>query len=471
MSEHLRQQLVRSLPAIDKLLNTPPLLELEEQKVPRSALVMAAREVIDELRSRILSGVILSEDETRFERIVDRVRERTLLLTSSSMRRVVNATGIILHTGLGRAVLPAAACKALEVVGCGHSNLELDLETGDRGSRDTHFSGLLAALCGAESAIAVNNNAAAVMLALNTLASGKEVIVSRGQLIEIGGAFRLPEIMAWAGVRLVEVGTTNHTRLSDYEAAITDETALLLRVHTSNYRIVGFTSEVPLKDLVELGQRYNIPVMEDAGSGSLIDLTSFGLHGEPLIQDSIRAGANIVVFSGDKLVGGPQCGLIVGRREMVEAMARNPLARAIRIDKLTVAALESTLRLYLDPDRVLQTIPALRSITRPLTDITRATRRLRAGLRSIKSDKVHVQMLNGYSEVGGGSLPGKRLPTKLLAVMIDGISAMDLAKAFRQSNPPIIGRISDDKLLLDLRTVEDSELTDIVNAVKGILRS
>jgi len=471
MSEHLRQQLVRSLPAIDKLLNTPPLLELEAQQVPRNALVMAAREVIDELRLQILSSAMPSEDEIRLERIAERARERALLLMSSSLRRVVNATGIILHTGLGRAVLPETARKAVELVASGHSNLELDLETGGRGSRDAHFSGLLAALCGAESAIAVNNNAAAVMLALNTLAAGREVIVSRGQLVEIGGSFRLPEIMARAGVRLVEVGTTNHTRLSDYEAAITDETALLLRVHTSNYRIVGFTSEVPLKDLVELGRRYDIPVMEDAGSGSLIDLTSFGLHGEPLIQDSIKAGASIVTFSGDKLLGGPQCGLIVGRREMVEAMARNPLARAIRIDKLTVAALETTLKLYLEPDKILQTIPALRAIKRSLGDITRATRRLRAGVRGIKSEKLHVQVLDGFSEVGGGSLPGKRLPTKLVAIMIDGMTALDLAKAFRQSDPPIIGRISDDKLLLDLRTVEDSELPDIVKAIKGILRS
>ncbi|MGB9589170.1 MAG: L-seryl-tRNA(Sec) selenium transferase, partial [Armatimonadota bacterium] len=323
MSEHLRQQLVRSLPAVDKLLNTPPLLELEAQQVPRNALVMAAREVIDELRSQILTSAMPSEDELRLERIAEMARKRALLLISSSLRRVVNATGIILHTGLGRAVLPETARKALELVASGHSNVELDLETGGRGSRDAHFSGLLAALCGAESAIAVNNNAAAVMLALNTLAAGREVIVSRGQLIEIGGSFRLPEIMARAGVRLVEVGTTNHTRLSDYEAAITDETALLLRVHTSNYRILGFASEVPLKDLAELGRRYDIPVMEDAGSGSLIDLTSFGLHGEPLIQDSVKAGANIVTFSGDKLLGGPQCGLIVGCREMVEAMARN----------------------------------------------------------------------------------------------------------------------------------------------------
>ena len=314
----------------------------------------------------------------------------------------------------------------------------------------------------------MNNNAAAVFLALNTLANGKEILVSRGQLVEIGGSFRLPDIMLRAGAQLVEVGTTNRTRISDYEAAISDETALILRVHTSNFRIVGFTEEVPTAQLVELGQRYGLAVMDDVGSGALVDMAQFGLQGEPLVQDSIRAGADVVAFSGDKLLGGPQCGLAVGRRETIDAMAGNPIARALRIDKFTVSALESTLKLYADPEALPQTIPTFRFIARPLEDIHRAAKRLKRSITKSLPATIRLEIVDGFSEVGGGSLPGQHLPTKLLAISPAQLSASDTAKAFRMNEPPIFGRVGEERFLLDTRTVEDSEIPVIVHAARQI---
>lgn len=455
-----RHDLVRKLPSVDRLLAEPSLADLE---IPRSVIVQAVRETLDDLRSAILAGDIT---ELSTEQIAERVRELALRLAAPSLKRVVNATGIILHTGLGRAVLPIAACDALESVACGHSNLEIDAETGGRGSRQRHFNRLLANLCGAEAGFAVNNNAAAVLLALNTLAVGMEVIVSRGQLIEIGGSFRLPDIMARAGVRLVEVGTTNRTRIKDYEAAISADTALILRVHTSNFRVVGFTEEASIEELVDLGRRHGIPVMDDAGSGALIDMAQFGLRGEPVIQESIRAGADIVTFSGDKLLGGPQAGLIVGRNDLVEAMMKNPLARALRIGKLTAAALEATLKLYMDPETLTVNIPTLKAISRPIDDIERSARKIADSMAKIPG--IQVEVIDGFSEVGGGSLPGESLPTKLVALTSDSQSPLDLAKAFRVSDPPVFGRVGDDMFLLDLRTVEDSDIPAILQAADGI---
>jgi L-seryl-tRNA(Ser) seleniumtransferase len=470
MAKDTRHDMVRQLPSVDRLLGERRLKELSGG-ISRSVVVQAARQTIDALRAKILDGWTPPPEELSADRIAAEASALALKLSMPSIRRVINATGIVLHTGLGRAVLPEAARKALEAVASGHSNLEIDMDTGARGSRRTHYSRLLADLCGAEAGFAVNNNAGAVLLALNTLADGREVIVSRGQLIEIGGSFRLPDIMARAGARLVEVGTTNRTRIGDYEAAITDETALLLRAHPSNFRVVGFTEDVPIRELVPLGRRYGIPIMEDVGSGALVDMSQFGLQGEPLVQDSIKAGADVVTFSGDKLLGGPQAGLIVGRKDIVDSMAKNPLARALRVDKLTVAALESTLKLYADPETLPSAIPTLRYITRLPADIERAARRLRRLVLKQCRHRVNMQIIDGFSEVGGGSLPGERLPTRLLALSSSGISAMEIARAFRMAEPPVIGRVGEDRCLLDLRTVEDEEIPQIARAAVQIFSS
>ena len=467
MTQTSKSQVVRNLPAVDKLLNEPRLKELEGQ-VPRSLILQAARKTLDDLRARILEGSTPLPDELAISRIANQAAELAIRLAQSSMRNAINATGVILHTGLGRAVLPEAACQAVGSIACGHSTLEISLETGARESRSAHFSKLLADICGAEAALAVNNTAGAVFLALNALACGTEVIVSRGQLVEIGGSFRLPDIMARAGARLVEVGTTNRTRLSDYEAAISDDTALILRVHPSNYRIVGFTEEVPLGELVGLGRQYGIPVMDDVGSGALIDMARFGLRGETMVQDSVKAGADIITFSGDKLMGGPQAGLIVGREEILDKLASNPLARILRIDKLTVAALEATLRLYNDPESITETIPTLRFIARSLEDITRSGGKLKRLVSSAVNGKAEVKLVDGVSEVGGGSLPGESLPTKLVAISAPTINPTKTAQAFRMADPPIFGRVGEDMFLLDVRTVSDSELTAIARAAKRI---
>ncbi|MDH7482455.1 MAG: L-seryl-tRNA(Sec) selenium transferase [Armatimonadota bacterium] len=462
------KNLLRSLPSIDRLLGEPSLKELIGE-IPRPYVAEAARKTLDEIRSRIREGFTVKEEDISLERLAQDIRLRAKALANTSIRRAINATGIVLHTGLGRAVLPAAAQKALIDVASGHCNLEIDIKTGGRGKRSEHYQELLKNLTGAESALVVNNNAAAVFLALNTLACGREVIVSRGELVEIGGSFRMPDIMASAGVKLIEVGTTNRTYVSDYENAISEETGLILKVHTSNFCIVGFAKSPALSELAELGKKKGIPVMEDIGSGALIDMSRFGLKSEPTVQESIRAGADIVTFSGDKLLGGPQSGIIVGRKEFVEAMARNPLSRTFRIDKLTIAALEATLKLYVDSDTVIRNIPTLRYISRTLPEITHAANQLKAKLITSIGDNAKIEIFDGFSEVGGGSLPGQQLPTKLIAIYNADISPIDLAQKFREANPPIFGRVGDDKFLLDIRTVEDSEIDVIAQVASQIL--
>ena len=462
---------MRGLPAVDRILSQQPIRELEGQ-VPHSIVLNAARLTLDDLRARIVEGNTPTAEEMSPERIAYHVRELALCMSRPSFRRVINATGIILHTGLGRAVLPEVAVSEVLDVASGHSNLEIDMETGGRGSRKSHYARLLAELTGAEAALAVNNNAGAVFLALNTLAQGRKVIISRGQLVEIGGSFRLPDIMARSGAKLVEVGTTNRTRITDYEAAITEDTGLILRVHPSNFQIVGYTQEAPLDELVGLGRQYGIPVVDDAGSGALVDLSRFGLKGDPLVQESVKSGADMVLFSGDKLLGGPQAGLIVGRKDIIDDIAANPIARALRIGKLTAAALEATLRLYTDPDTVTEKIPTLRFIARPVPDIARAARKLKRMLLQALPGALQVEIVEGVSEVGGGSLPGQTLPTKLVSISTTkpGLeNPQDLAKAFRLADPPVFGRVGDDRFLLDLRTVEDSELSAIVSAGRRIL--
>jgi L-seryl-tRNA(Ser) seleniumtransferase len=372
-----------------------------------------------------------------------------------SQRRVFNLTGTVLHTNLGRSPLPEEAIAATAESLRDPSNLEFELESGARGDRTDHVRGWLKRLTGAEAATVVNNNAAAVLLALNTLASGKDVIVSRGELIEIGGAFRIPEIMAGSGAILKEVGTTNRTHAADYERAITGNTGLLLKVHTSNYKVVGFVADVGLADLVAIGKKHAVPVMEDLGSGALVDLSQYGLPKEPVVAERISLGADLVTFSGDKVLGGPQAGLIVGAAAALNQLSRNPLHRALRCGKLTIAALEATLRLYRESATLAEDLPTLRFFTRPLADMEKMGRQLMPALGEALGPAFRLSLLDSTSQVGSGALPTEEIPTKAIAVEHDTMGANQVADRFRRARPPIIGRVRDERFLLDLRTIFD----------------
>jgi L-seryl-tRNA(Ser) seleniumtransferase len=439
---------LRSLPAVDRLLTLADVAPLV-QRFNRPLVARCCRDVLAAARSAIRDGADPPSDEV----IVARVRDRLLTTRAPHLQRVVNATGTVLHTNLGRAALPQEAIDAMTTAAAGPVNLEYDLDAGGRSRREILVDELICELTGAEAATVVNNNAAAVLVALNTLAAGRDVIVSRGELIEIGGAFRIPDIMARSGAVLREVGTTNRTHPADYEQAITERTALILKVHTSNYRIVGFTAGVELPALVELGRRRGIPVMEDLGSGALIDLEAYGLPKEPVVAERIAAGADVVTFSGDKLLGGPQAGLVAGRRDRVRAMAANPLHRAVRCGKLTIAALEATLRLYRDAPDAALVIPALRSLTRPLDEIEDTARAGLEALRAALDAGFRVAIQPTTSQIGSGALPTDELPSVAIAVTHDAEGADWIAARFRASQPPIIGRIHDGAFLLDMRTI------------------
>ncbi|MDI6871693.1 MAG: L-seryl-tRNA(Sec) selenium transferase [Bacillota bacterium] len=444
------------IPAMNRLLERPAARAAAE-RWSREEVVLALRELAAEEREKVAAGgkppgSLEAWDELLLSRLESRLSARNL-------RRVVNATGIILHTNLGRAVLARAARQLLAEVGEGYSNLEFDLRTGERGSRHAHVAGLLSEITGAEAGLVVNNNAAAVLLILDTLASGKEVIVSRGQLVEIGGAFRIPEVLARSGARLVEVGTTNKTRLADYERAITAETALLLKVHTSNFRVIGFTAEVPLAELVSLGRKRGLPVVEDLGSGVLVDLSRYGLPAEPAVQQSVAAGADLVTFSGDKLLGAAQAGVIVGRAELVGRLARNPLMRALRVDKLTLAALEATLRLYRNPELALREVPTLAMLTRPAEEVKEAAERLAARAREVLGQRAGVEVVPDPTEAGGGSLPGAEVPSWAVGITPgpEVGSLEECLARLRSADPPVIAHVAQGRLLLNLRTVLPGE--------------
>lgn len=388
-----------------------------------------------------------------------------------SLRRVVNATGVVIHTNLGRAVLSPAARRAVAEVAGAYSNLEFDLASGERGSRHDHVEALLRRLTGAEAAMVVNNNAAAVFLALMALAAGREVVVSRGELVEIGGSFRIPDVMAQSGARLVEVGTTNKTRPDDYRRAIGPDTALLLKVHPSNYRIVGFTAAVTLEELVGIGREAGLPVMYDLGSGALIPLDRYGLKGEPVAGGAIAAGVALVTFSGDKLLGGPQAGVIAGRRDLVDRCRRHPLARALRVDKMTLAALEATLKHYLDPEKAAATVPVLRMLTLTPEELAARADDLAAKIRGEAGDAVRVTLSAGVSQVGGGSLPGVELPTTLVAVEPVRLSVPTLAARLRRERPAVVGRVEGGRLLLDPRTLLPGDAAVVAAAVARAVRA
>ena len=445
---------LRELPSIDRLLAHPGAVRLLD-RFNRPYVTAKCRGVLDGLRSSIRRGGTREPGDLDIDTLVDRVVQAIEADVKTGLVRVVNATGTILHTNLGRAVLPEAAIAALQIAAGHPVSLEYDLARGARGKREDTIEPILVDLTGAEAATIVNNNAAAVLIALNEFADRREVIVSRGELIEIGGGFRIPEIMAKSGAILREVGTTNRTHLSDYEAAISDRTALLLKVHTSNYRIVGFTSAVSTDELVALGRKRQIPVMEDLGSGALVDLARFGLSREPLVRDVVSLGVDVVTFSGDKVLGGPQAGLIVGRQRWVEQIERNPLHRALRCDKLTLVALEATLRLYQHSSNIADDVPTLRALVRPLSSIEAMGEQLLPALQAALGSEFRLLLEDSTAEIGSGALPTDEIPSKVIVIEHQAMGADRIAQRFREASPPIIGRVRDGRFLIDLRAIDD----------------
>ncbi len=441
------------IPSIDRLLGRGWARSLLA-RYAREFVVEGVRRACEELRLDIRAGVFGGEVEAEIERRASAALDRA---ERSAPVEVVNATGVVLHTNLGRALLPDEAIAAIARAAGRPVALEIDLVSGRRGDRDSIVEEDLVALTGAEAATVVNNNAAAVLLALNTLAENREVVVSRGELIEIGGSFRIPEVMAKSGARLREVGTTNRTHASDYTAAIGADTAALLKVHTSNYRVVGFTAEVPLAELVAIGRAHGLPVIEDLGSGALIDLSAFGLPKEPVVAERIAQGADVVTFSGDKLLGGPQAGILAGRKEAIARIKANPLRRALRPDKLTLAALAAVLGLYRRSPDLRQALPTLRWLTRPLADMEAVGRDAIDRLRSALGDEFRFELADSAAEIGSGALPTAALPSKVIAVTHCSRGADAIAARFRAAQPPIIGRIREGRFLLDLRGIVDPQ--------------
>jgi L-seryl-tRNA(Ser) seleniumtransferase len=455
---------LRALPSVEALLSDPALRALEG-KAARSVLVGAARAAVARARDRIRRG---GEPPPGSELAAEAAREAEASLRPS-LRSVLNATGVILHTNLGRAPLAEEAALAAAEAARRYSNLELDLSSGARGSRMAHIEPLLREILGAPAALVVNNNAAAMLLALNTLASGKEAVVSRGQLVEIGGSFRIPEILARAGATLREVGTTNRTRLADYERAVGPKTGVLLRVHPSNFAIVGFSQDVPRADLVRLAKTKRVPLLEDVGSGALVDLRSHGLPEEPRLAEAIAEGVPLACASGDKLLGGPQAGILAGSKALVQACRSNPMMRALRVDKMTLAALEVTLRIYRDPERRAAAIPVLRMLGEPADSVRDRARRALRDLGEERAIKTGAEVLPCTGEVGGGAMPLARIPSFALAFSGPRGRTEALARALRVGPDPVLGRIEAGRLLLDMRTISGDEIPRLVAAVAKVI--
>ncbi len=463
----MNKNLFSQIPSVDKILNDGKVINISRE-LPHSVVIKVIRNYLSKLRSKIEQQEITSVD---CDQIIKTITELLELEKIPSLQPSVNASGIVLHTALGRAPLPKTAIKQLNDTIRHYCTLQIDLETGERGSRYVHIENLLCEITGAEDAVVVNNNAAATMLCLNTLAQGKEVIVSRGQLVEIGGSFRIPDIMKRSNAKMVEVGTTNKTHLFDYENAITENTALLLHVHKSNYRIIGFTSDPSTGEMVKLGNKYNLPVMEDLGSGALVDLSKYGLPKEPMVQDSIRLGAAVCCFSGDKLIGGPQSGVIVGKKEFIQRIKKNQLTRTFRVCKMTLSALEATLKLFLDENKLIKEHPTYRHLLAKKPELKVKAEKLAKLLEPVIFNKGNLEVIDGYSQVGSGSLAGENLPTSLVAIKLTKYNAKEFARLLRYNHPPIITRIQEDYVLLDPRTLYDEEFVFIKEAIEKIISS
>ena len=447
----MKPELLRALPKMDLLLARPA---LAGSPLPYALRRQAARQVLDEYRAALRAGALSAVPG--LDELEQSVLRRGAELARPALGRVINATGVVLHTNLGRAPLSPRAAAAVGEAARGYSNLEYDLSARRRGRRGAAVESLLCALTGAEAALVVNNNAAAVMLILGAMTKGKEVVISRGELVEIGGSFRVPEIMEQSGSILVEVGSTNKTHLSDYEKAITENTGAFLKVHTSNFRILGFTESVPTKDMVEVAHAHGLPVIHDLGSGVFVNLEQFGILDEPTVQQCLDAGVDVLSFSGDKLLGGPQAGIIIGKKKYIDQMKKHPLTRALRVDKMTLAALEATLRLYLDPRDAMEEIPTLKMLAVTLEQMEAKANRLRDAIAA-KSSGCALSVIEELGQVGGGSVPTQMLKSRVVAIVPSAISVMELEKRLRACPVPVIGRINKDQYLLDVRTIEESD--------------
>lgn len=447
----MQQEALRDLPKVDRFLEDPRIQTLI-QELGRTKVLSAIREELAQTRTHILEGKSIP---TELHILIDKVQMLLNKNEQYQLKRVVNGTGVVLHTNFGRSILPASALEHLQNTAGHYSNLEYDLNAGLRGSRYSHVVSLLTKITGAESALVVNNNAAAVLLTLSALAYEKSVIVSRGELVEIGGGFRIPDVMVQSGATLVEVGTTNKTRLADYENAIDDQTEVLMKIHTSNFKIVGFTESVSISELTKLKEGRDLLVIDDLGSGSLLDLSPYGLTQEPTVMDSLKLGSDLVLFSGDKLLGGPQCGIIVGRKTAIDRLKKHPLNRALRIDKLSLAALEGTLKLYEDPDIALAEIPSLNMLTKKLETLSADAKALHESLTSsdVLFRTYDFEIVDTQSEVGGGAMPLTALPSLGISIKPKNASVQSLTEALRSIEVPIIGKVKNDHLILDLRTI------------------
>lgn len=453
-----KKNLLQSLPKVDEVIDR--LNAVVSEGCPQGILKRVVRDSIEHERQRILSGekiCTLKDTDQWLDIFQEEIKKRL----KTNLRQVINGTGVVIHTNLGRSLLSVQAGDALVKAATHYTNLEFDLNTGQRGSRYSLVENIICELTGAEAALVVNNNAAAVLLVLETLAKNKEVIVSRGQLVEIGGSFRIPDVMEKSGAKLIEVGATNRTHLKDYQESISEETALLLKVHTSNFRVIGFTKEVPVEEMVELGREKNILVMEDLGSGCLVDLSSYGMPKEPTVQEVVRAGVDVVTFSGDKMLGGPQAGIIVGKREVIEQIKNNPMNRALRIDKFTLAALETILRYYYDFDSVLANVPTLNMLCLAPDLIKKRGQKLLRKIKKSLEKKCSLSLIPTNSRVGGGAMPEYNLQSWAVELTPLVKTVSQLEREFRTLDIPIIGRIEDDRFLLDMRTIQDCELVEL----------
>jgi L-seryl-tRNA(Ser) seleniumtransferase len=456
-----KQNLLSNLPSVDEILKSKQGVEWLNI-YPRRYVLQAIREAIDLRRKEIIEGLAADfSEEIMIADIGNMIEE----LSSYSLRPLINATGVVIHTNLGRSILSKKALENIQRVSESYSNLEYDIKEGKRGKRYTHVKRILREITGVEDALIVNNNAAAVLLCLNTLSKGKEVIVSRGELVEIGGSFRMPEIMAASGAILREVGTTNKTHLYDYEEAINENTSLILKVHKSNFRVIGFSEEVFIEDLVSLGKKHQIPTMFDLGSGCLMDLRTFGIQDEPVVKDIVKSGIDITTFSGDKLLGGPQCGVIVGKREYIEKIQKNHLTRAMRIDKLTLAGIEATLMEYIDEEKAIRNVPTLKMLLQKPEELRGRANKIAKRLKR-EIQNAYIRVMSDSSRAGGGALPEVALPTYAVSIKSDEISVNELEERLRKSNPPIIARIKEDSLIIDARTIRDEDLESLVKGVK-----